>query len=228
MWPFGPLPGSRAEVDVVARTFREDTDGGSLRQLEGAGASESAFRKLVPGSRYVHLATHGFFAGSGTGSVRAEPVRRSALGIGIGTQRGASGSHPGLFSGIVLAGANVRRGARGDDGLVTAIEMATLDMSGVELLTLSACETGLGAAASGEGLLGLQRAAQISGAHSVLASLWKVQDQAASDWMGRFYTNLWQHGMSRLDALRQVQLTRIRQRDHPRHWGAWVLSGDWR
>lgn len=228
MWPFGSLPGSRSEVDVVAGTFQDGAGAGTLRQLDGAAASEAAFRELVPNARYVHLATHGFFAGSGTGSVRAEPVRRSAFGIGVGTRRGASASHPGLLSGIVLAGANVRRGARGDDGLITAIEMATLDLSGVELMTLSACETGLGAAASGEGLLGIQRAAQISGAHSVLASLWKVQDQAASDWMDLFYTNLWHRGLSRLDALRQVQLTRIRQREHPRHWGAWVLSGDWR
>jgi CHAT domain-containing protein len=94
-----------------------------------------------------------------------------------------------------LAGANVRPTPIGhDDGILTALKVAELDLSGVELAVLSACETGLGEVAGGEGLLGLQRAFQVAGAHSVVASLWKVGDEPTRALMARFYENLWRTG----------------------------------
>ena len=81
----------------------------------------------------------------------------------------AGGLHPGLLSGLALAGAN-RAGKPdtpdADDGILTAEEIATQDLDGVQLVVLSACETGLGQAAGGEGLLGLQRAFQSAGARA--------------------------------------------------------------
>ena len=74
-----------------------------------------------------------------------------------------SGLHPGLLSGVVLAGANHPADDDGDDGILTALEVSEMDLGHVELATLSACETGLGQAAGGEGLLGLQRAFQVAG-----------------------------------------------------------------
>lgn len=80
----------------------------------------------------------------------------------------------------------------------------------MELATLSACETGLGATANGEGLLGLQRTFQVAGARSVVASLWKVDDDASRDLMERFYENLWTKEMGKLKALREAQLWMLR------------------
>ncbi len=163
----------------------------------------------------------------------------------FGGRREASGFHPGLLSGIVLAGANQPVDADSDDGILTALEVSTLDLSKVELATLSACETGLGEVAGGEGVLGLQRAFQVAGAHSVLATLWSVRDDAARSLMIDFYDNLWKKKMTRVEALRQAQLAMLREgvkrglayadqpaeQDHrlpPYYWAAWVLSGDWR
>ena len=105
-----------------------------------------------------------------------------------GSANEVRGFHPGLLSGIALAGANVGShaetgfnsmpGKEADDGVLTALEVAGLDLRNVDLVVLSACETGLGRMAGGEGVLGLQRAFQLAGAKNVVASLWKVDDRA--------------------------------------------------
>ena len=124
--------------------------------------------------------------------------------------------------------------------------MGELDLSGVELATLSACESGLGKTAGGEGVLGLQRAFQTAGARTTVTSLWKIPDDATRSLMIDFYENLWSKKMSKIEALRQAQLTLMREgvkrgmelqadepadADHrlpPYYWAAFVLSGDWR
>jgi CHAT domain-containing protein len=110
------------------------------------------------------------------------------------------------------------------------------------LAVLSACETGLGEVAGGEGLLGLQRAFQVAGAHSVIASLWKVDDERTRALMTRFYENLWRKNQPPAQALREAQLSILhddldrgglkredepnRDRLPPYHWAAFVLSTD--
>jgi CHAT domain-containing protein len=134
----------------------------------------------------------------------------------------------------------------GDDGVLSSLEVAEINLFDLELAVLSACETGMGEAAHGEGLIGLQRAFQVAGAKSVVASLWKVDDTATRELMERFYDNLWTKRLSRAEALRQAQLwmlnergtrgleaaeTKIpegEQRLPPYFWAAFVLSGDWR
>jgi CHAT domain-containing protein len=90
---------------------------------------------------------------------------------------------------------------------------AGLDLRGLELAVLSACETGLGEAAGGEGVFGLQRAFHLGGCRNVLASLWKVDDDATAALMAVFYHQLWQEGRPPLEALRRAQLALYR---HPR------------
>ncbi len=129
-----------------------------------------------------------------------------------------------------------------------------MDLSGLELAVLSACETGLGTVAGGEGLLGLQRAFQIAGARSVIASLWSVDDRATQILMGDFYKAAWDpKGVAgKAEALRRAQMAMLNGKAEggtvrgvslkpevikdmakggrvpPFYWAAFVLSGDWR
>src|SRR5262249_57730828 len=114
-------------------------------------------------------------------------------------------------------------------GIMTAEEVGGLDLKGCELAVLSACETGLGRVAGGEGVLGLQRAFHQAGCRTVVASLWRVDDAATMALMTRFYANLWDKGLAPLEALRQAQLSVLDDPDFgaggdPRVWGGWTLS----
>jgi CHAT domain-containing protein len=151
-------------------------------------------------------------------------------------RREVSGWYPGLLSGLVFAGVNqsaanpatgiVDSGA----GVMTAEEVGGLDLKGTELVVLSACETGLGRVAGGEGVLGLQRAFQVAGTRTVVASLWKVDDQVTQTLMKHFYVNLWEKHLPPAQALRQAQLRILHEAPggfaQPYYWAGWVLSGD--
>ncbi len=104
----------------------------------------------------------------------------------------------------------------GEDGILTAKEIVSLDLRGTQLVVLSACETGLGKVAGGEGVMGLARAFHLAGARNVVASLWKVDDQATAALMRLFYYNLWEKKMGLAAALREAQLTLYR---HPEQIG---------
>ena len=96
-----------------------------------------------------------------------------------------------------------------EDGILTADEIAFLPLAAVDLVVLSACETGLGETAGGEGLLGIQRAFQVAGARTTVASLWEVNDDATRALMTEFYKNLWEKKLPRIEALRHAQLTML-------------------
>jgi len=130
-----------------------------------------------------------------------------------------------------------------------AEEQQALDLRGCELVVLSACDTGLGQAEDGQGVLGLQRAFQLAGARSVVASLWKVPDEETGQLMRELYRRLWaREPLARAEALRQAQLWMLANWKPsagairgglelekgkpgavpPYVWAAFVLSGDWR
>jgi CHAT domain-containing protein len=108
-----------------------------------------------------------------------------------------------LATGLVLAGAN-----RPDsDGVLTAEEIAGLDLRGCELAVLSACQTALGKQEGYQGVMGLQRAFHDAGCAALVASLWNVNDAATSVLMEEFYRQLWRHKKTPIEALRLAQLT---------------------
>jgi CHAT domain-containing protein len=134
---------------------------------------------------------------------------------------------PLLRSGLALAGAN-RLADGEDDGILTALELAGLDLTGTQLLVLSACETGLGDVKRGEGVYGLRRAALLAGAEAQLVSLWKVADEATRRLMEAYYRRLLA-GEGRSEALRQVQLEMLRDPAlaHPYYWASFIPIGAW-
>jgi CHAT domain-containing protein len=167
----------------------------------------------LPQARWAHLATHGFFAAAQSGARQYLYDEKDFVRGLKGERVGSAARHPLTQTGLVLAGANLQGKDVGPDGgIVTAEALAGLDLSGLELAVLSACETGLGEAASGEGVFGLQRAFHLAGTRSVVASLWKVDDEATAALMALFYHHLWQEQRPPLEALRRAQLALFR---HP-------------
>jgi CHAT domain-containing protein len=166
--------------------------------------------------RWAHLATHGFFAAPQTRERQA--LLREAdflLGVHGRERRGTGARNPLVQMGMVLAGANLLPGEdvlRDDRGILAGEAIAGLDLRRLDLAVLSACDTGLGEAAAWEGVFGLQRAFHLGGCRNVVASLWKVDDEATAALMALFYHHLWVKGEPPLQALRHAQLALLR---HP-------------
>ena len=221
---FMPLHASRIEVEEVAalwkRTAIEPSD---VRVLTGEEASEAAVRSLSKGRQVLHLATHGFFVRD-----RSERVEEPA---------GRILDDPLLRSGLALAGANTRHERDSEraerDGILTAEEVATLDLSALDWVVLSACETGLGEVQVGEGVLGVRRAFETAGVGTLIMSLWAVEDESTRDWMSRLYRHRL-GGMTTARAVREATVEslaarrRAGQSSHPFYWGAFAAFGDWR
>ncbi|MGB6013211.1 MAG: CHAT domain-containing protein, partial [Nodosilinea sp.] len=211
---FGRLEGSAQEVAAIRPLLGEDAV-----VLTEARATENAL-KQVQGPNILHLATHGFF-------LENMQVPLPNMGIGELPQLSIRIENPLLRSGLALAGFNQRE-SDGEDGVLTALEVAGLNLRGTRLVVLSACETGLGDIADGEGVYGLRRAFVMAGAESQLMSLWQVSDRGTADLMQQYYERLSQ-GEGRSEALRQVQLTALENSAyrHPYHWAAFFFSGQW-
>jgi CHAT domain-containing protein len=231
---FDPLPASLKEVDQVVTLWNQAAKPSPsyIIRLTGAAASESAFKAAAAGRRVLHLATHGFFLGGRCPSA----LDPSAASTPAGPSAKIARENPLLLSGLILAGANHRNVAAPDqeDGVLTAEEVAALNLSDVEWAVLSGCDTGVGEVRVGEGVFGLRRAFQVAGAKTVIMSLWPVEDQATRQWMTTLYEGRLMKKLSTADAVRQASLTVVRQRrakglsTHPFHWAAFVAVGDWR
>jgi CHAT domain-containing protein len=197
-------------------------------------ATESAVKGAATGRRVVHLATHGFFLKS---PCEAGPAHTRAVGA-LATRSGRAefADNPLLLSGLAFAGANRRNSTQAgqDDGILTAEEVAGLNLQGTEWAVLSACDTGIGEIKGGEGVFGLRRAFQIAGARTVIMSLWSVEDRSTRLWMRALYEGRFQQRLSTAEATlaasrRVLQDRRARgQSTHPFYWGAFVAAGAWR
>jgi CHAT domain-containing protein/tetratricopeptide (TPR) repeat protein len=227
---FSSLPGTLDEVrDIVAVWPDRET----TKILTGANATESAVKASLAGRRVVHVATHGFFLSpqcdersTGTRAVGGVSPASSIPMTGV--------ENPLLLAGLVFAGANRRIGsAAQDDGILTAEEIAGLDLQGTEWAVLSACDTGIGVIKAGEGVFGLRRAFQIAGARTVVMSLWSVDDLATRTWMRSLYEGRLRHNLSTAAAVHRATLEVLRNRraaqrsTHPFYWAAFVAAGDW-
>jgi hypothetical protein len=185
-------------------------------------------------SPYVlHVATQGFFfADRRNSGIPHDKVGfiSADRGLAIDGLSGHGLENPLLKSGLALAGANTwcRGGplpAEAEDGILTAEDVSGLDLLGTELVVLSACDTGLGAVRSGEGVFGLRRAFILAGARTLIVSLWKVPDEETKILMTDLYRRLLA-GTPRADALRQSQLAMKARNPSPFFWGAFICIGD--
>jgi CHAT domain-containing protein len=199
---FAPLSGSAAEARAIKALFPEAT------LLTGRRATKAILQQ-VTAPRILHIASHGFFL---------EQYDEGPA---------AADGNPLLRSGLAFAGANLTHDGPGN-GILTALEASALDLWGTKLVTLSACDTGIGEVRNGEGVYGLRRAFVLAGAETLVMSLWPVSDYIARDAMVAYYAGL-RSGLGRGDALRQAKLAMLKRpnRRHPNYWAGFIQSGEW-
>jgi CHAT domain-containing protein len=188
------LSGSYQEAVSVRN--RLNAAGAQVVFADGFQASEGYFKKIVQSSpSLLHLATHGFFIATTDSSART----------GF-----ASAENPMARAGLALSGANrVWSGNPAfegqEDGVLTALEISRLNLDGTQLAVLSACGTGQGKIALGEGVLGLQRGLKMAGVRYVIMTLWNVQDVHAQQFMDLFYEAWLQRKLPVPQAFRMAQ-----------------------
>ena len=201
---FAPLANTAEEASAIKRFFPD------ALLLTGRRATKAAVARLEA-PRMLHIASHGFFLKDGARAGDA----------------GATIENPLLRSGIALAGANLGLDIRGD-GILTALEASGLNLSGTKLVTLSACDTGVGEVRNGEGVYGLRRAFLLAGTETLVMSLWPLSDYIARETMVTYYAGL-RNGLGRGEALRQAKLSMIKRkvRQHPYYWASFIQSGEW-
>lgn len=233
---FAPLPAAADEVATIASLWRRARPAAGRDAVvtrTGAAASEEAFKTLAPCYRVLHVATHGFYLDAGApapgagqrgiGGLQAQVTPATA-----GRDDRAPAANPMLRSGLVLAGG----GGAGDDGILTAAEIAVLDLGGVDGVVLSACDSGVGAARAGEGVFGLRRAFRVAGARDLVFTLWPLSDQQMRDWMLGFYDAHLSHGADLAAAAWQASRAVLAQRraagldTHPHAWAGFIACGN--
>ncbi|MBL8769219.1 MAG: CHAT domain-containing protein [Planctomycetes bacterium] len=233
---FQPLPYTADEVRGVGALFGEMVAEHPAIVLEKAEASRAALIELAPTAAFIHIATHGWYAPESIRSwVDDDPIDREfGLELRMSAEEKVRGMSPMLLCGLALAGANLPEDALGRaHGLITAEEIAALDLSNCELAVLSACDTNVGVRRAGQGVASLQRAFQMAGARSVITSLWKVRDEPTKDLMLDFYRRLWVDEKPKHQALREAKQSMRNAKDDEgrplystRDWAGWVLTGE--
>jgi len=192
----------------------------STTSFSQSNATEEQFKSLSGNSpSIIHLATHGFFL--------PDPEKKKQEGFAADERNAFTlADDPLLRSGIVLSGANRVWSGKPpiegrEDGIVTAYEIAQMDLSKTELVVLSACETALGDIKGSEGVFGLQRAFKLAGVKNMLLSLWKVPDAETAELMKDFYTYYLQ-GKTARESFASAQKD-MRKKYKPYYWAAFVL-----
>lgn len=204
------LPGTQKEVEAIEKLLKTKTT--NIIKLTKAKANESQIKRVKSPS-ILHIATHGYFM---------QDLKKEEEEVSNPT---TEGPNPLMRSGLLLAGAQKtlnKTPKPSEDGILTAFEAQTLDLSNTNIVVLSACETAQGELKNGEGIFGLQRAFQVAGAKSVITSLWRVDDAATEMLMRSFYRN-WLKGISKWQALKEAQKEVQKKYPQPYYWGAFVM-----
>lgn len=219
------LPGTAKEARTIAPSLAKYA--AVTPELRVEKQAQEKLVKAVRSPRVLVLSTHGFFLEDQRTTAAAGSTR-------FVNSAGKTPENPLLRCGLLFAGVNRRDQALrtdDEDGILTGLEIAGLDLRGTEMVVLSACETGLGQVHNGEGVAGLRQAFQLAGARTVLSTLWQIDDAASADLMGSFFGQL-ANGQTRPEALRTAQLALIKSHRaksgaaHPFFWAAYTLTGE--
>jgi CHAT domain-containing protein len=216
---WAPLPETRTEANAIQSYMPS----GCTRLLTGAHATLPRVLEALPHVRSLHFATHGFYLDDVlTSKLELAAAQSPPSSLAVNQSRySVLARNPFLRSGLVLAGANqqVCLDAHGlpylGDSVLSGEAVMALNAENVELVVLSACDSGKGDAISGEGSWGILGAFHAAGTRNVVGGLWRVSDQATAKLMTEFYRHLGQDGMTPLEALRAAQLTMARQSSLP-------------
>jgi CHAT domain-containing protein len=196
-----PLPGSEKEVKAIDSLLKQKQ--AKVSVIIGKEAKEE-YIKSIQNAHLIHIATHGFW------KQEAKNEEQAMLNSGL------------LFAGVADYNTSLLSNLNKEDGLLTALEITTLNLDNTELVVLSACETGMGNY-NEEGLYGLQRAFKTAGTNSIITSLWKVDDNTTQELMKTFYF-YWQiKGMEKRQAFRKAQLSIREKYNYEYYWGAFVM-----
>lgn len=215
------LQGTKDEAEHIAGVMRQANINCNL--LEGDLGSEESFKALSGGKTdIIHFATHGYFLEGEKADMNDFMKSLSPLA----RQKTDSIIDPLLRSGLILSGGNGawlgKKMPKGvEDGVLTALEISTMDLSGTDMVVMSACETGLGDITS-DGVFGLQRAFKMAGVQTLVMSLWKVDDNATSLMMQTFYEHLLS-GMSKREAFNLAQASVRANYPEPYYWAGFVM-----
>ena len=214
------LPGTLKEVEEISHNFSK-----TPQVITDVAGTEESFKSLAGTSTdIIHLATHGFFWTD-------EDAKNRSYVTFLNPNNKAQQSNEDnalMRSGLFFSGANI--GLKGEslpddveDGVLTALELSNMNLGNVDMVVMSACQSGLGET-SGEGVFGLQRGFKLAGANSLLMSLWQVDDAATQKLMTEFYRN-YLSGKSKHESLRLAQklLRDNSEYSDPEYWAAFVL-----
>lgn len=207
-WPY--LPGTRTEIAQLTPLFRA---AGLSPQVYSGKSLPDSLRKVLTGFQFIHLATHGFYLDTATANAS----------IASGWDHETIRYEPLMRCGIALSAVNNPDTAIAaeTEGYLLGYELANTDLRHCYLISLSACETGLGDLRNNLGVDGLSRALKLGGARYLLISLWKVPDQPTAIFMNSFYKELFSR-KSPTAALRAAQLEMSRK--YPAgDWAAFIL-----
>jgi CHAT domain-containing protein len=203
---FNALPASFNEVKDISSTWKRWNGKEPERLLTGQDATRSRFLDAASHSRALHIATHAFVLDKSCGN-----------------------GNPLLHSGLVFAGVNTSR----NTSILTAQQIASLDLRGVDWAVLSACNTGNGELKDGEGVLGLERAFRVAGAKSVVMALWPVEDEVTREFMRKLYAERFGRHATTANAVWNAERELLKERrasgkeTHPWYWAGFVGAGTW-
>ena len=224
---FGPLPETAGEVRSIEEILGE-RPGTRVEVWVAAEPTVEAVLQRVPAFDHLHFATHGYFGPElliGGRPWRA-PSTAAAGRAPTPFEELAARLSPRLVAGLALAGAGGDpAGAGGLQGILSAEDIAGLDLSDCELVVLSACDSAAGVGRAGLVERPLKRGQALAGARHVLASLWRVDSERTAEFMTRFYTTLGAEDTTPREALRETRRWMRERRQYTRDWAAWVLSG---